>query len=90
LYDDLFILAILISPRYNDLWKFDGEEWVWVSGSNQYFQYGVYGIKGVPGSNNIPGARYCGVSWIDASGNMWLFGGYGLAASGSGNSVHVN
>jgi N-acetylneuraminic acid mutarotase len=27
--------------------------------------------------SNIPGARQLAVSWIDPSGNLWLFGGWG-------------
>ena len=61
----------------NDLWKFDGSNWIWVSGSNAISQKGVYGTKGVAASGNVPGARPCGLSWIDAEGNLWLFGGYG-------------
>jgi hypothetical protein len=67
----------------NDLWKFDGTNWTWVSGSNSVNQNGVYGTKGVAASDNVPGARYCSVSWIDGYGNLWLFGGYGLDASGN-------
>jgi N-acetylneuraminic acid mutarotase len=66
----------------NDLWKFDGVNWTWVSGSNATSQYGIYGTKGIADQNNVPGARYGSVSWIDASGNLWLFGGFGYDASG--------
>jgi N-acetylneuraminic acid mutarotase len=71
------------SGRLNDLWRFDGTNWTWVSGSNATWQYGVYGTKGVAAPGNVPGARDASVSWIDASGNLWLFGGWGYAASGS-------
>ena len=64
----------------NDLWKFDGANWTWVSGSNTGDQAGVY--SKAP-SGNVPGARYGAVSWIDASGNFWLFGGNGLDSTGS-------
>jgi hypothetical protein len=70
--------------RLNDLWKFDGTNWTWVSGSNAVNQNGVYGTKGVPASGNVPGARSISISWIDGQGNLWLFGGYGYDASGSG------
>jgi len=72
------------TERLNDLWKFDGTNWTWVSGSNTANHYGVYGTKGVAASGNVPGCRYGSVSWIDYSGNLWLFGGCGLAASGGG------
>jgi hypothetical protein len=67
----------------NDLWKFDGTNWTWISGSDTTNQYGVYGTKGVAAASNVPGARYDCVSWMDSQGNFWLFGGYGYAASGS-------
>lgn len=61
----------------NDLWKWDGNNWTWISGSNNTSQLGVYGVKGVTATSNIPGARNGAVGWKDNSGNLWLFGGYG-------------
>lgn len=57
------------------------KQMMWISGSNEKNQLGNYGSKGVPDSNNIPGARYRAVSWIDSSNNLYLFGGYGYATS---------
>ncbi|MEO5673341.1 MAG: kelch repeat-containing protein [Chitinophagales bacterium] len=64
---------------YNTLWKYTPatNEWIWMKGSNAPFSYGVYGILGVPDNSNNPGARYMTSSWVDSSGNLWLFGGYG-------------
>ena len=67
----------------NDLWEYTNGEWTWVSGSNQTEQPGSYGTKGVPSPNNYPGARYQAVSWTDASGNFWLFGGLGIDSAGN-------
>src|SRR5258708_13453502 len=67
----------------NDLWKFDGTNWTWVSGSNVVSQTGVYGTKGTPSSSNVPGARNSAVSWTDNGGNLWVFGGVGNDASGT-------
>ena len=53
-------------------------EWTWMSGANVTNQTGVYGIKGVPDAANVPGARRGAVSWIDSSGDLWLFGGEGF------------
>jgi hypothetical protein len=74
----------------NDAWKFDGEQWVWVSGSNVINQKGEYGQLRIPNSDNIPSARYNAVSWMDNSGNMWMFGGLGYDYSGHyiGNVIH--
>jgi hypothetical protein len=63
---------------FNDLWKFDGTYWTWISGFNSTGQIGVYGTKGIASSNNVPGARFDAVSWIDSQNNLWLFGGYGI------------
>ena len=38
-------------------------------------QSASWGALGVGADTNIPGGRYDSVSWIDASGNLWLFGG---------------
>ncbi len=55
-------------------------DWTWVSGGNLINQTGVYTAP----SGNVPGGRSGSVSWIDASGNFWLFGGYGIDSTGSG------
>ncbi len=63
----------------NDLWKYNSctNEWTWLKGSQSPWAIGVYGTKGIPASNNNPGARQMSASWIDATGNLWLFGGSG-------------
>jgi N-acetylneuraminic acid mutarotase len=67
----------------NDLWKFDPstKQWTWISGSNlgsrSGVQSGVYGALGAPAAGNVPGSRSYASSWIDAGGNLWLFGGEG-------------
>jgi N-acetylneuraminic acid mutarotase len=64
----------------NDLWKFSTttQEWTWVSGSSIAGASGVYGTFGVPSTSNMPGARGSSVEWIDANGNLWLFGGQSI------------
>jgi hypothetical protein len=59
----------------NDLWKYSGGQWTWVSGSNHAGQLGIYGTQGTAASGNVPGAREASLSWIDGSGNLWFFGG---------------
>jgi hypothetical protein len=46
-----------------------------MSGSNTVNQPGTYGTKGVAAPGNVPGARSGAVTWSDAAGNLWLFGG---------------
>jgi hypothetical protein len=68
---------------FNDLWKYSDGAWGWMSGSSVGGQWGAYGTMGTPGAGNIAGARIDGVTWSDAQGNLWLFGGYGIDASGN-------
>jgi N-acetylneuraminic acid mutarotase len=70
--------------RLDDIWKFDPStlEWTWVSGSDAVPQVAVYGIKGVADPSNTPGGRSSAASWLDSSGNLWLFGGMGTASLG--------
>ncbi len=70
----------------NALWKYNPStnQWTWVKGDKIVDKVGVYGTKGVEHTNNKPGARYGSQTWIDASGNLWLFGGYGYSGSASG------
>jgi len=60
-------------------------EWTWMSGSSTAGARGVYGTLGAPSSSNVPGARSGSVSWIDGSGNLWLFGGLGGAGDPAGD-----
>jgi len=62
----------------NDLWKYSPSsgEWTWVGGSNTFDATGVYGTQGVAAATNVLGARAAPFRWKDASGNVWLFGGY--------------
>jgi N-acetylneuraminic acid mutarotase len=67
----------------NDLWEYSAatKQWTWMSGSSTMNAGGVYGTLGMPASTNVPGSRLSAVSWIDGSGNLWLFGGNGMDAS---------
>jgi hypothetical protein len=81
----------------NDLWKYAPStgEWTWVGGSSTVpvciadcENPGVYGTLGQPAATNIPGGRSGAVTWTDATGNLWLFGGSG--ADGFGNGGILN
>ncbi|MGH8319985.1 MAG: kelch repeat-containing protein [Steroidobacteraceae bacterium] len=74
----------------NDLWEYSpsGGGWIWVSGSSAADATGVYGTEGIAASTNVPGARDGAVSWIDSSGNLWLFGGSGYDSTGAAGSLN--
>jgi len=77
----------------NDLWEFNPSTnlWTWMGGSSNIwtlasngmyrFQYGIYGTLGTPAATNVPGARSNARGWTDSSGNLWLFGGTGMAST---------
>lgn len=68
----------------SDLWKYtqSNGQWTWVSGNSLQDQVAVYGTKGTGSTSNIPGPRDTAVSWIDLSGNLWLFGGLAKDSAG--------
>jgi N-acetylneuraminic acid mutarotase len=63
-------------------------EWTWTGGSNIVNQKGTYGTQGKAAPSNIPGAREQPVSWIDAAGNLWFFGGAGYDSVGAFNYLN--
>ncbi len=78
------------SMRLNDLWKYTPatNQWTWVKGDSIAYQQGVYGIQGTPAAANKPGARDGGTAWNDTNGNLWLFGGSGVASISSGGYLN--
>src|SRR4051794_20256852 len=84
MYDVIIYFEMLIykvGNYLNHLWRFDGQSWTWISGSNSTNQRGVYGIQKVPSALNVPGARHWLVGWMDSKDRLWIFGGEGADAS---------
>lgn len=69
--------------KLNDLWRWDGTNWTWISGGNSINQPSTYGAFNTAAAANIPGARINAVGWIDNSGDFSLFGGEGNDSTGS-------
>lgn len=77
----------------NDLWECAATStpctWTLVSSGStnatavQANENGVYGAQNTGAGNNVPGGRQNGVLWVDSSGNVWLFGGWGLDSVGT-------
>jgi N-acetylneuraminic acid mutarotase len=69
----------------NDLWRYNptSGDWTWFSGGTTDNASGVYGTLGTAAASDVLGARYSANSWVDSSGNFWLFGGYGYDSNGS-------
>lgn len=70
----------------SDMWRFNltNNRWVWIAGSSTTDNVGVYGTKGIEASTNLPGARRLCSLVSDASGVIYIFGGYGYDASALG------
>jgi N-acetylneuraminic acid mutarotase len=75
-------------------------EWTWVGGSdsvascaNPNFNgdcsnFGIYGTMGTPAGTNVPGSRADASTWIDSSGNFWLFGGSAIDSVGNNGALN--
>ena len=63
---------------YNDLWYYNvaANMWTWVSGENILNSQGLFGTQGISSALNVPPSRTGSSSWLDANGNLWLFGGF--------------
>lgn len=61
----------------NDLWHYHvfDNKWTWVSGSNTTNANPSWGTMGLPALTNLPGARIGSVSFKNASGNIYFWGG---------------
>ncbi len=71
--------------QFSDLWEFSGGQWTWVAGPNTPGGTGTYGTLGMPAPGNVPPARGAATIWIDAAGNLWLFGGFSSYNAPTGN-----
>jgi hypothetical protein len=67
----------MIGDLLNDLWRYDMSTgmWTWMKGGNSANNPTQYGKKGVPAIRNNPGPRTGATNWVDASDDLWLFGG---------------
>jgi N-acetylneuraminic acid mutarotase len=62
--------------------------WTWMSGSKLQGGTAVYNVPGTSPTSNTPSNRYSSLTWSDAVGNLWLFGGASYDAHG--NNVYFN
>jgi N-acetylneuraminic acid mutarotase len=71
----------------NDIWEYSPATglWAcWTSGTGLPNQASSYGTQGTPSLNAFPGGRSLALSWTDASGNVWIFGGEGTEQATKG------
>lgn len=72
----------------NDLWQYSigSGTWTWLGGSPFGYTAGTYPAN--TGGTGWPGAHSSFAYSIDATGNLWIFGGY--AADGAGTMGYLN
>jgi len=77
------------SHYYSDLWRFDPKRrlWTWMGGPRKADHSPVYGVQGIPRPVNNPGGRKGAITWIDARGGLWLFGGRSFEVIDNGHPV---
>ena len=78
------------SALYSDLWKYNPQsnKWAWISGSKEADHAPMFKSKGVPDIDGNPGARIMASGWVDATGNLWLFGGRGYGRQSEAGFVN--
>ena len=65
------------TEHFSDLWYLNlaTKTWTWIAGSNTENNLGNYGNIGIAAASNLPSGRDEASGWMDANGNLWLFGG---------------
>ena len=79
----LFTKNILFFIFFNLIIEFNliSQNYTWMHGSNSNGVTGIYGTQGISSPTIDPGGRHGAATWVDASGNLWLFGGEGYSTS---------
>lgn len=69
---------------HSALWMFSPHTnmWTWMGGPSMDEGMSIWGTQGVPSTNNCPGGRMGSATWVDSSGDLWLFGGWGKGING--------
>lgn len=58
------------------MWKWNGAQWMWVTGPTSINNNGNFGQQGVPTTNTNPPSRAGAVGWVSSDNSyFWLFGG---------------
>jgi hypothetical protein len=71
------ISNVIVDCQHND--------WTWIDGPNTSGHFGTISLPppAAPAQDlNVPGGRQFPASWTDSSGRKWIFGGFGLEATG--------
>ena len=75
-----------IKGRLNDFWRYNttSQQWAWLTGDQAVDKEGSYGPF-----IYFPGARTNGGTWSDSNDNLYLYGGFGITISSTGNLYFI-
>jgi len=84
LYGGLGISSSGSLGRMNDFWKWDGNDWTWMAGTDALNDQGALSASpNSPDAGNYPGARSATCNWGDDNG-FYMYGGQGISSGGFG------
>ncbi|MEJ1931591.1 kelch repeat-containing protein [Nostoc sp. NIES-2111] len=65
---------------FADLWRFDPatNQWTWMKGVGVNNDGGSISAVGIENLTNRPPVALPACTWTDTTGNLWLYGGYGV------------
>jgi hypothetical protein len=73
-------LIIVLITLMSHILKAQAYNYSWMKGSTAS-SLAVYGNLGVASASSNPGSQNNGITWTDAQGNLWLYGGFGYTNS---------
>jgi hypothetical protein len=78
------------TSRMSDLWVYDtdNEYWAWISGPKAAGEAGTYGTQGTPATTNRPGGRGYATGWLEATGDLLIFGGNAHGEDGVAGTIN--
>ena len=78
------------SGDIDDLWMWDGENWIWMSGTGKANQLANYGTMNVTKPSNSPGGRGNVSLWYDSEGNLEIFAGETTTEAGATRKYYAD
>ena len=64
-------MSLIYTGFLNDLWRWDGNQWTWISGTESINSNGFYKEIGNSASENLTHSRQGAVGLIGADGSFW-------------------
>jgi N-acetylneuraminic acid mutarotase len=69
------------------LWKYENDQWAYISGHTTATNTGVYGTQGVAAGGNQIGSRFTPAIWVKGT-DIYVFGGAGIDSAGAAGELN--